>query len=344
VINWGVDRLHVFYTGIDGSIRHKWYNGSWSSEENLGGKILGAPCAVAWNNSRIDLFVRGLDSQIYWKFWNGSSWSGFNALGVFTYSDPAVTSRANEAFDIFYRGSNGVMKQKSYYLGNWSPEYDFGLPAGNRMAARASMLSVIPSSGSVGSRSAAVSRNSSALTLPWAPGNIGGNQLSGTSTYNSGTINQSGSGALGSTSDKLNFSYQTLSGDGEITAKISTLQDTGTLSGVGVMIRETLATNSKHVFLGMGGSNTYVSATRITTGGISTTGTAGKDTVPNTWVKLVRVGNVITASKSSDGKIWKTVGTTTVTMAENSYIGLAVSSGSDGVLNNSQFTNLSVTP
>jgi glucuronoarabinoxylan endo-1,4-beta-xylanase len=344
VVNWGVDRLHVFYTGIDGSVRHKWYNGNWSYEENLGGKIIGGPSAVAWNNSRIDLLVRGLDNQLYWKFWNGSSWSGFNALGVFAFSDPAVTSRGSDAFDIFYRGSNGVMKQKSYYLGNWSPEYDFGLPAGNQMAARPSKLSAASRSASVASRSAVVSSKSSALPLPWAPGNIGSSQLSGTSSYNAGTIVQSGSGALGSTSDKLNFSYQTLSGDGEIIAKISILQDTGTLSGVGVMIRETLATNSKHVFMGISGSNTYTTANRVTTSGITTTGTAGTGTVPNTWVKLVRVGNVITASKSPDGKIWKTVGSTTVTMAENSYIGLAVSSGSDGVLNNSQFTNLSVTP
>jgi cell wall assembly regulator SMI1 len=199
---------------------------------------------------------------------------------------------------------------------------------------------------SVASRFAVVTSNSSALPLllPWVASNIGGSQLSGTSTYNAGTISQSGSGVLGTTSDKLSFNYQTLTGDGEITAKISALQDTGTLSGVGVMIRETLATNSKHVFMGMTGSNTYVTANRITTGGIAATGTAGTGTVPNTWVKLVRVGNVITASRSIDGSTWKTVGSTTVTMAVNSYIGLAVSSGSDVVRNNSQFTNLSVTP
>jgi hypothetical protein len=191
---------------------------------------------------------------------------------------------------------------------------------------------------------AAATTAASELPLPWAPGNIGNGTLTGTSTYSAGTLSQSGSGALGVTSDKLNFSYLTLSGDGEISAKINALQDTGTLSGVGVMIRETLATNSKHVFMGMTGSNTYVTANRTTTGGISTTGSVGTGTVPNAWVKLVRVGDVITASKSLDGSTWTLVGSTTVTMGTNCYIGLAVSSGSDAVLNNSQFTNLSVTP
>ena len=180
--------------------------------------------------------------------------------------------------------------------------------------------------------------------LPWTSGSIGSGMVSGSTSYNAGTVSQSGSGALGSTSDKLNFSYQTLSGDGEIIAKISTLQDTGSLSGVGVMIRETLATNSKYVFMGMSGANIYRTANRATTGDIATSASSGTGTVPNTWVKLVRVGDVITASKSTDGATWVSVGSTTVTMATSCYIGLAVSSGSDTILNSSQFSNLSVTP
>jgi regulation of enolase protein 1 (concanavalin A-like superfamily) len=180
--------------------------------------------------------------------------------------------------------------------------------------------------------------------LPWVSGSIGSGMVSGSTSYNAGTVSQSGSGALGSTSDKLNFSYQMLSGDGEITAKISVLQDTGTLSGVGVMVRETLATNSKYVFMGMSGANTYRTSNRTTTGGIATSANIGIGTVPNTWVKLARAGNVITASKSTDGATWVSAGSTKVNMATSCYIGLAVSSGSDTTLNSSQFSNLTVTP
>jgi autotransporter-associated beta strand protein len=182
------------------------------------------------------------------------------------------------------------------------------------------------------------------LPVPWMIGSIGSGMMAGSTSYSGGTFSQSGSGALGATSDKLSFSYQTLSGDGEITAKISALQNTGTLSRVGVMIRETLAPNSKHVFMGMSGSNTYLTVNRITTGGTSATGTVGTGTAPNTWVRLVRVGNVITAYKSIDGTAWIATGSTTVTLATSCYIGLAVSSGSDTTLNSSQFSNLSVTP
>jgi regulation of enolase protein 1 (concanavalin A-like superfamily) len=197
---------------------------------------------------------------------------------------------------------------------------------------------------SVPANSALVTTAVGGLPLPWTVGGIGSGQLVGSSNYKAGIISQSGSGVLGITSDKLYFSYQTLSGDGEIATKISTMQDTGTRSGVGVMIRETLAVNSKHAFIGMTGSNAYLTVDRIMTGGISSSNFVGIGNIPNTWVKLVRVGNVITAFKSLDGRTWTTVGSNTVAMAKNCYIGLAVSSGSDAVLNNSQFTNLSVTP
>jgi hypothetical protein len=61
-------------------------------------------------------------------------------------------------------------------------------------------------------------------------------------------------------------------------------------------------------------------------------------------VRLTRVGNVITAYKGTTGTTWTSVGSTTVTMAANCYIGLAVSSGSTTTLNTSQFTNVAVTP
>ena len=105
------------------------------------------------------------------------------------------------------------------------------------------------------------------LPLPWLKGDIGTGMLAGSLTYNAGTFTQAGSGVIGSTSDNLNFTYQTLTGDGEIIARISVLQDTGTSSRVGVMIRDTLAANSMHIFMGMTGTNAYRWVRRTTTGG-----------------------------------------------------------------------------
>ena len=182
------------------------------------------------------------------------------------------------------------------------------------------------------------------LPLPWVTAEIGSGQLAGSAAYAAGTFTQAGAGLFGGTSDSYRFTYQTLSGDGEIIAKVSALQNTGTASRVGVMIRDSLAANAKQAFMGLTGSNAYRRVVRTATGGSNSTSSSSTGTVPNTWVRLVRTGNVITAYKSANGTTWTSVSKTTITMATNCYIGLAVASGRNTVLNTSQFSNVSVTP
>jgi autotransporter-associated beta strand protein len=183
------------------------------------------------------------------------------------------------------------------------------------------------------------------LPLPWVSSDIGTGMLAGSASFNAGTFTQAGSGIIGSTSDKLRFTYQTLTGDGEIIARISNLQDTGTSSRVGVMIRDTLAANSKQIFMGMTSTGAYRWVRRTTTGGSTSSSNSSTGAVPNTWVRLVRSGTTITAYKSTNGSSWTTVGSTTnTTFASTCYIGLAVGSGSNTTLNTSQFSNVGVTP
>ena len=183
------------------------------------------------------------------------------------------------------------------------------------------------------------------LPLPWVSSDIGAGMLAGSATHNAGTFTQAGSGIIGGTSDKLRYTYQTLTGDGEIIARISSLQNTGSSSRVGVMIRDSLAANSKEIFMGMTGTNAYRWVRRTATGGSTTSSNSSTGTVPNTWVRLVRSGTTITAYKSMNGTTWTSVGSTTnTTFASTCYIGIAVGSGSNTTLNASSFSNLSVTP
>ncbi len=220
-------------------------------------------------------------------------------------------------------------------------------------------LSGTPPSGSTGLNSFVVRATDSAsaitnatleitvagLPLPWISTDIGTGMLAGSTSFNAGTFTQAGSGIIGGTSDRLRYTYQTLTGDGEIRVRISGLQNTGSSSRVGVMIRESLAANSKEIFIGMTSSNAYRWARRTATGGSTTTSNSSTGTVPNTWVRLVRTGTTITAYKSTNGTSWTTVGSTTnTTFASTCYIGIAVGSGSTTTLNTSQFSNVSVTP
>ena len=173
---------------------------------------------------------------------------------------------------------------------------------------------------------------------------IGSGKRVGYSIYKTGTYTQAGSGAFGTTTDKLRFSYQILSGDGEITAKVKAFENTGSSSRVGVMIRDTLAMGSRQVFIGLSGTGTYRWVRRTTKGGQNVTQNSSTGSVPEIWLRLVRKGSKINAYKSTDGAKWGLVGSKTVTLAKSCYIGLAVASGSTSTLNTSRFSNVKVTP
>jgi regulation of enolase protein 1 (concanavalin A-like superfamily) len=110
------------------------------------------------------------------------------------------------------------------------------------------------------------------------------------------------------------------------------------------MIRDTLATNSRMATLSVTGAGAFKWMRRTSTGGNVSNTNSSSGTTPNIWIRLVRAGNTITASKSTNGTSWTTIGSTTVTMASSCYIGLAVSSGSTTTLNTSVFENVTVVP
>jgi regulation of enolase protein 1 (concanavalin A-like superfamily) len=183
-----------------------------------------------------------------------------------------------------------------------------------------------------------------ALPLPWDSAGIGSGNLAGSVSHTAGTFTVAGSGVLTGRNDTLNFAWQTISGDGQITARITALQDTGDLARAGVMIRDTLASNSRHVFLGLAGNGGYRWVRRTGFNSNTSTTKSGSAVVPASWVRLVRSGNTISTYKSADGSAWTMVGTLTAPLPVTCYFGLAVASGSNSTLNTAQFSNVSITP
>jgi fibronectin type 3 domain-containing protein/regulation of enolase protein 1 (concanavalin A-like superfamily) len=198
--------------------------------------------------------------------------------------------------------------------------------------------------GGTSADSSEVSAAPSGLPSPWVTADIGTTGLAGSAEFASDAYTVNGAGSLGGTTDGFRYLYQPLSADGSIIARISTLEDTGSSARVGIMIRDTLAANSRMAALSVTGSGAYKWMRRTTTGGNVSNTNSSSGTAPNIWVRLVRVGNTITASKSTNGTSWTTIGSATVTMASSCYIGLAVSSGSTTTLNTSVFDNVTATP
>jgi hypothetical protein len=62
----------VFVRGTNTHLMHRWYSGGvWSAWQDLGGELQAgsSPAAVSWGPDRIDLFVRGLDNELYTRSW-----------------------------------------------------------------------------------------------------------------------------------------------------------------------------------------------------------------------------------------------------------------------------------
>lgn len=186
--------------------------------------------------------------------------------------------------------------------------------------------------------------NTTTLPAPWQTVDLGKTGLAGNASVTNSRYSVTGAGNLSGTADNFRFLYQTLSGNGEIRAQVSSVQNTSTNARSGIMIRETLAPGSKYAFMGISPDGTFRAQRRTVTSGSTASGTSGKGILPNTWLRLVRSGNAFYSYKSTNGVSWTRINTRTNVMASNIYVGLAVASGSTNVLSTSTFTNVIVVP
>ena len=178
----------------------------------------------------------------------------------------------------------------------------------------------------------------------WFDQDLGSVLTPGSGNYSNGVFTLKASGQwIYSTSDGMHFAYQLLNGDGTIVARV--VSATGsTYPEAGVMIRETLSANSAHAFVGY---EPYPSAAMYfyqrLSAGASTSYTSATITALPYWVKLVRSGGSFSGYISVDGASWVQVGTTqTISMAQNVYIGLAVSANNNSAVVTASFDNVAV--
>ncbi len=184
--------------------------------------------------------------------------------------------------------------------------------------------------------------NTSSLPSPWQDRDIGSVGLAGTAAYASGTfsVNAAG-GEIFNAADAFHFVYQPLNGDGQITARIVSFENTDPNAKIGLMIRETLLADSKNINLIIKPTGEEGVRQRTTTGGTTASPTNSTGTVPS-WMRINRVGNSFTVSMSSDGSTWTHLTTQTITMNTGVYIGLALTSSNNNIINHSTFDNVQV--
>src|SRR5262249_14702119 len=147
------------------------------------------------------------------------------------------------------------------------------------------------------------------------------------------TIQASGDDIFGQ-ADAFHFLYQPLSGNGEIIARLTSIDPSGTISDfvkAGVMIRESLAADAREVSFVDTRDHSFRFQRRFNPGETTDRGPdsdypdLANPLPPPVWLRLRRLGNVFTAFYSVDGATWTQLdGPQTINMASNVFIGLAL--------------------
>lgn len=125
--------------------------------------------------------------------------------------------------------------------------------------------------------------------------------------------------------DSFQFVYLPISGDVEIRARIDSLEPTHDRAKAGVMIRSSLEAGAMHAMAGVTPAGQAQFIYRLAEDGPSDFDAVTRGDYP-AWVRLARQGDTFTAWYSADGDAWQQIGSMTVPMGQDAYVGIAVTS------------------
>ena len=90
--------------------------------EKLGGVFTESPAVSSWASGRLDVFVRGTNTNLMHRWWSGG-WSGWENLGgvLQAGSSPAAVSWGPNRIDVLIRGTDNELWNKWWNGTVWTP-------------------------------------------------------------------------------------------------------------------------------------------------------------------------------------------------------------------------------
>jgi len=149
--------------------------------------------------------------------------------------------------------------------------------------------------------------------------------------------------------DQFRYAYQTLSGDGSITARLDYLDNSSDpWAKAGVMARQSAEAGAVNVLMAMtggsGGGATFQQRMEADGASVSQHTYADGPLAPPYWVRVTRTGNTLMGYTSPDGENWTQRGdTVTLAMTDPLLIGLALTSHNANQVTSAEFSNISLT-
>ncbi len=176
----------------------------------------------------------------------------------------------------------------------------------------------------------------------WIGQDIGSPPVQGSARFIAGNIIVKGSGAeIGLDRDQGYFVYQTLTGDGQITARVTSIGQTNILAKAGVMIRAGLDKAAPTASALFTSNERIMFRYRSRLGAVSTT-MGERDAEMPAWVRLVRRADRITGYISDDGEDWREIGSAKILLPGPALIGVAVTSHNVNAICTAQFEKVSI--
>jgi hypothetical protein len=203
-----------------------------------------------------------------------------------------------------------------------------GTPPAGSSGMNTFMVRATDENGATGDSVLQIHIGSSDLPLPWSVEDLAGTGGNNRASYDeSSSFTLESSGRIYGSSDSGCYVWQSFRGNGMIIARVTSARSFDRSFLAGVMIRESLASNSQHVFMGVDGRGGFKWGCRTSTGGRTRIYSSGYGRTPDVWLAIARRDQTVSVYKSMDGSRWSMVGSETVELGDNCYIGLATGSG-----------------
>ncbi|HEY5233368.1 MAG TPA: lamin tail domain-containing protein [Verrucomicrobiae bacterium] len=178
--------------------------------------------------------------------------------------------------------------------------------------------------------------------FPYAPLDLGNASVASTVTAAGNGFNVTAAGAdFGGNSDQGNFSYQLVTGNFDVAVRVAGLSLSDIFAKAGLMARESLTAGSRFAaaFTTPAMNGSFFEWRDPSANAASTTGNFPAN-YPNTWLRLQRTGNTFNGFASYDGQVWTPLGSATISMPGQIYLGFSVSSRSASAVATAQFRDI----
>lgn len=177
----------------------------------------------------------------------------------------------------------------------------------------------------------------------WASQNIGDVNLTGSAGISNRTFALRAAALdVGDKSDTCQFVAAPLRGDGELVARVFSIEGADRLAKVGLMLREKHDAGSRFAMLSVNANGGVSFQHRVEPRQASIDQAPLVARIP-CWLKLVRRGRLVTTFYSLDGREWQQAGSAAFNLDSKASIGLALTSHSSFAMANALVDNVRLT-